>query len=149
MSDPNELHASKEVTLYVRSHEEITSEKHLSSSETQIVKPITSASSESYKGFQGTPTWNQRRGADIVQRERVLPEDQLRVNYLVENIALKRGYVVKVVDVGDENVLKRFLDTHLKGVTKYPVLLCAHSSRRLEGVDAFTQEALEEILPKQ
>jgi DNA-binding Lrp family transcriptional regulator len=77
----------------------------------------------------------------------MLSDDQARAVAMVEEIAPKRGYALKVVDVAKTNILSQFLDTHLKGVERFPVLIAPNSHRRLEGPEDFKEETLCAALP--
>lgn len=72
----------------------------------------------------------------------MLPDDQARAAALVDEVAARRGYVVKVTDVGKAGRLTQFVEAHLKGVEQYPALVVPSSSRRLAGLEAFTVEKL-------
>jgi len=75
-----------------------------------------------------------------------LSDDQARCVALAEEIAMKRGYVVKVTDIAKAGRFERIVTERLRGVQTFPVLLGAHGER-LEGVDAFTEEHLCELMP--
>jgi len=59
---------------------------------------------------------------------------------------MKRGYKVKVVDAARVGRLERLVTERLRGVQKFPVLVGPGDSR-LEGVEAFTEEHLCELMP--
>lgn len=75
-----------------------------------------------------------------------LSDDQARCVALAEELALKRGYNVKVVDVAKVGRFERMVTERLKGVSTFPVLV-GDDDRRLEGVEAFTEEHLCEMMP--
>lgn len=75
-----------------------------------------------------------------------LSDDQARCLALVEELARKRGYQVKVVDVSKVGRLEQLVTQHLRGVTTFPVLV-SPSGTRLEGVEAFTEEHICEEMP--
>lgn len=77
----------------------------------------------------------------------VLSDEQSQAVALLEDVAPKRGYTLKIIDVARTNVLKQMLDSHLKGVEKYPVLVVPVSGRRLEGAGAFTESNVISLLP--
>jgi len=75
-----------------------------------------------------------------------LSDDQARCLALVEEIAAKRGFHVRVIDVEKVGRLERLITEHLRGVQKFPVLV-SPLGRRLEGVEQFTEEELAAIMP--
>ena len=75
-----------------------------------------------------------------------LSDDQARATALAEELAKKRGYTVKIIDVAKVGRLERLVTEHLRGVTNFPVLI-APSGGRLEGVASFTDEHLCELMP--
>ncbi len=75
-----------------------------------------------------------------------LSDDQARCVALSEELALKRGYQVKVVDVAKAGRLERLVTERLRGVQTFPVLV-GPGNTRLEGVTAFTEEHLCEAMP--
>lgn len=77
----------------------------------------------------------------------VLSDEQAQAVALLEDVAPKRGYTLKIVDVTRTNVIKQMLDSHLKGVEAYPVLVVPVSGRRLEGPEAFTEMNVISLLP--
>ncbi len=75
-----------------------------------------------------------------------LSDDQARCAALTEEIAMRRGYTVKVVDVAKIGRFERIVTERLRNVQNFPVLLAADDGR-LEGVEAFTEEKLCEMMP--
>ena len=75
-----------------------------------------------------------------------LSDDQARCVALTEELAARRSYTVKVVDVAKVGRFERLVTERLRGVQNLPVLIGA-SEQRLEGVDAFTEEHLCEMMP--
>jgi len=75
-----------------------------------------------------------------------LSDDQSRALALTEELAARRGYQLKVVDVEKAGRLERLVTEHLRGVTTFPVLV-ASSGRQLVGADAFTEENLAALMP--
>ena len=75
-----------------------------------------------------------------------LSDDQSRCMALTEEIATKRGYHVRVVDIEKVGRLERLITEHLRGVQKFPVLI-SPLGRRLEGVEPFNEEELAGIMP--
>lgn len=78
--------------------------------------------------------------------EYFLSDDQAHCLARTEEIAAKRGYGVEVVDVGRAGRLERLMVERLRGVQRFPVLVTP-AGRRLEGVAAFTEEHLCELMP--
>jgi hypothetical protein len=70
-----------------------------------------------------------------------LSDDQARCLALTEELAKKRGYELRVVDVAKVGRLERLVTEHLRGVTNFPVLI-GPTGARLEGVGAFSEEHL-------
>jgi DNA-binding Lrp family transcriptional regulator len=75
-----------------------------------------------------------------------LSDDQSRALALSEEVALRRGYRVKVVDVEKAGRLERLVTEHLRGVTTFPVLV-APSGLRLVGCEQFTEDNLAAVMP--
>jgi DNA-binding Lrp family transcriptional regulator len=75
-----------------------------------------------------------------------LSDDQARCVAHAEEIAHRRGYHVKVVDIEKAGRVERLIAEHLRGVQKFPVLI-SPLGRRLEGVESFTDELLSEVMP--
>jgi Lrp/AsnC ligand binding domain len=75
-----------------------------------------------------------------------LSDDQSRAVALVEDMAHRRGYALKVVDVERAGRLERLVTEHLRGVTTFPVLV-ASTGLRLAGVDQFTDENVAALMP--
>ncbi len=75
-----------------------------------------------------------------------LSDDQSRALALAEEIALRRGYRVKVVDVEKAGRLERLVTEHLRGVQTFPVLV-APNGARLVGTEQFSEENLAAVMP--
>ncbi|HEV2449254.1 MAG TPA: Lrp/AsnC ligand binding domain-containing protein [Thermoplasmata archaeon] len=75
-----------------------------------------------------------------------LSDDQARALALTEELAAKRGYSVEVKDVAKSGRIERIVTEHLRNVQNLPVLV-GPSGNRLEGVDAFTEDRLCEMMP--
>ena len=75
-----------------------------------------------------------------------LSDDQSRCVAQVEEMAARRGYHVRVVDVEKVGRIERLIAEHLRGVQKFPVLI-APSGRRLEGLEQFTIQELAALMP--
>ena len=122
---------SRELTLYVQSKKAVTS----------FYRPaVTSPESV------GVPTTSPVVDAVAEQSVLFLSDDQARCQALTEDMASQRGYHVRVVDIERVGRLERLVTEHLRGVQRFPVLI-SPLGRRLEGVDAFTEEELAAIMP--
>ncbi len=75
-----------------------------------------------------------------------LSDDQAHALALTEDLATRRGYRVRVVDVGKAGMFTKLVAEHLRGVQKFPVLI-GSTGQRLEGVEAFTDERLCDFMP--
>lgn len=75
-----------------------------------------------------------------------LSDDQARALALTEEIAQRRGYGIEVTDVGRAGRIERIIAERLRGVSTFPVLI-GPGDHRLEGVAAFTEEKLSEMMP--
>jgi hypothetical protein len=75
-----------------------------------------------------------------------LSDDQARCVALAEELAERRGWSIKVVDVARVGRLERLVTERLRGVQTFPVMV-GPGDLRLEGVEAFTEERLCEMMP--
>ena len=75
-----------------------------------------------------------------------LSDDQARCVAHAEEIASRRGYHIKVVDIEKVGRVERMIAEHLRGVQTFPVLI-SPKGPRLEGADQFTDERLSELMP--
>jgi DNA-binding Lrp family transcriptional regulator len=75
-----------------------------------------------------------------------LSDDQARCVALTEELALKRGYTIKVVDIAKVGRFERLVAERLRGVQNFPVLT-GQGDPRLEGIEAFSEEHLCEMMP--
>ncbi len=85
-------------------------------------------------------------GAPVGEPVYFLSDDQSRCVAQVEEMAARRGYHVRVVDVEKVGRIERLIAEHLRGVQKFPVLI-APNGRRLEGVEQFTIQELAALMP--
>jgi DNA-binding Lrp family transcriptional regulator len=125
----------RELTLYVQSKKAVTSFY-------RQTQPLA-------EGFLvgGTPPAPPASGEAVAdQTVLFLSDDQARCQALVEEMAAQRGYRVRVVDIERVGRLERLVTEHLRGVQKFPVLI-SPLGRRLEGVDAFTEDELAAVMP--
>ncbi len=131
---------SRELTLYVESKRAVT----------QFYRSGGSVSQTAQVGSNPLPTTADTRGADssasVGEPIFFLSDDQARVVAFTEEIAKRRGYRVKVIDIAKTGRLERLVTERLHGVTRLPVLV-SPIGRRLEGTEAFTEEAICELMP--
>jgi len=123
-----------ELTLYVQSKRAVTS----------FYRPAVAASESVLVG--GAPSTSPIGDAVADQSVLFLSDDQARCQALTEELATARGYRVRVVDIERVGRLERLVTEHLRGVQKFPVLI-SPLGRRLEGVEAFTEDELAAIMP--
>ena len=126
---------SRELTLYVQSKKAVTS----------FYRATTTASDMAIAG--GAPV-GAPSSSDAVADQAVLflSDDQARCQALVEEVAAQRGYHLRVIDIERVGRLERLVAEHLRGVQKFPVLI-SPLGKRLEGVEAFTEDELAAIMP--
>ena len=130
----------RQLILYVESKKAVTT----------FYRPTVTSASVSV-GSAPIGTTADTRGADAagsVADESVyfLSDDQARCAHMTEEVAKRRGYAVKVVDVAKAGRLERLVTEHLRGVGHLPALITP-SGLRIEGCDAFTEEKLAELMP--
>jgi len=125
---------SHELTLYVQSKRAVTS----------FYRPAVATPESALSG--GGPTTPSMSDAVADQSVWFLSDDQARCQALTEEMANNRGYRVRVVDIERVGRLERLVTEHLRGVQKFPVLI-SPLGRRLEGVEAFTEDELAAIMP--
>ncbi|HTZ62209.1 MAG TPA: Lrp/AsnC ligand binding domain-containing protein [Thermoplasmata archaeon] len=77
-----------------------------------------------------------------------LSDDQARAAAHAEEVAGRRGYHIKVVDIAKVGRVERLIAEHLRGVQTFPVLISPRG-QRLEGTDQFTDERLAELMPSE
>jgi DNA-binding Lrp family transcriptional regulator len=130
--------APRELTLYIQSKRAISTFYRPPSSEGGI-PGARATSSASTTGEGQTDT----RGEEGVL---FLSDDQARAMALTEEVARRRGYHVKVVDIEKVGRVERLIAEHLRGVQTFPVLMSPRGTR-LEGADMFSEERLSELMP--
>jgi DNA-binding Lrp family transcriptional regulator len=129
---------SRELTLYVQSKRAIS---------TFYRPPTTEGGVPGARATSAAST--QGEGAtDTLGEEGVffLSDDQARAVALTEEVAHRRGYHIRVVDVEKVGRVERLIAEHLRGVQTFPVLTSARGAR-LEGAVMFTEERLSEVMP--
>ncbi|MCI4331315.1 MAG: Lrp/AsnC ligand binding domain-containing protein [Thermoplasmata archaeon] len=131
---------SRELTLYIQSKKVITS-FYRPPSDRGPTPGIGSGSMEIHHA--GATEEDTPRGSEEAF---FLSDDQAKCLALTEELAGKRGYAVKVVDVAKAGRLERLVAERLRGVQNLPVLV-GPGDRRLEGCPAFTEEHLSEMMP--
>jgi DNA-binding Lrp family transcriptional regulator len=139
MADP-----PRELTLYVQSRKTVT---------TFFRPAVTPAGAGPGPGpststaVRGGPTGEEVSGETSADAPvYFLSDDQSRALALTEEMALRRGYRVKTVDVEKVGRLERLVTEHLRGVQTFPVLV-APSGHRLVGADQFNEENLASVMP--
>jgi DNA-binding Lrp family transcriptional regulator len=120
-----------ELTLYVQSKKAVTT----------IYRPATAPG-----GVPNSPSRAPDETSVADSAVYFLSDDQARCVALVEETAAARGYHVRVVDVEKVGRLERLVAERLRGVQNFPVLL-SPKGPRLEGVAAFNDEKLAELMP--
>ncbi|MEM0128886.1 MAG: Lrp/AsnC ligand binding domain-containing protein [Thermoplasmata archaeon] len=136
MSEPSR----RQLTLYVESKKAVTT----------FYRPTVPATGVSV-GSAPVATTAETRGADDSSSIGdppvfFLSDDQAQCVALVEEVARRRGYSVKVVDVAKAGRIERLVTEHLRGVSQMPALVTP-GGLRIEGCAAFTEEKLAEIMP--
>jgi DNA-binding Lrp family transcriptional regulator len=130
---------SKELTLYVQSKKVVTNFYRPPAS--RMGQDASIAMSDVH-----TASRSEDDAAGSAEQAFFLSDDQARCLALAEELAKKRGYTLRVVDVAKVGRLERLVTEHLRNVTTFPVLIAASGSR-LEGVDQFTEDHLCEQMP--
>ena len=130
---------NRALTLYVQSRKAVTG----------FYRPAPGgipAGEQQFGGPHGTPVGASEGDATSTGEAFFLSDDQARCAALVEELAQKRGYTVTVVDVAKVGRLERLVTEHLRGVQTFPVLM-GPGDVRIEGVSAFSEEKLAELMP--
>jgi DNA-binding Lrp family transcriptional regulator len=127
---------SRELTLYVQSKKAVTT----------FYRAPVSPPPGTPSGVAGGGAPSAPDGTSVGEPVFFLSDDQSRCVALVEEIAAKRGYHVRVVDIEKVGRIERIITEHLRGVQKFPVLI-SPLGRRLEGVEQCTEDELAAIMP--
>ena len=132
---------ARELTLYVQSRKVVTS----------FFRPAmpsggSGSTEEALAADAARPATVHGESSRAGEEAFFLSDDQARCVALTEELALKRGYSAKLVDVAKVGRFERLVTERLRGVSTFPVLL-GQGDQRLEGVDAFTEEHLCEMMP--
>jgi DNA-binding Lrp family transcriptional regulator len=75
-----------------------------------------------------------------------LSDDQSRAMALTEELAKRRGYRLKIIDIEKAGRLERLVTEHLRGVQTLPVLI-GPGDQRLVGCEQFTEENIAALMP--
>ena len=126
----------RELTLYVQSKRAVTTFYRAPS-------PVSAAATG---GLPGVAPAAPPEPSTVGEPVFFLSDEQARCVAMVEDIAKRRGYTLRVVDVEKSGRLERIITEHLRGVTTFPVLI-SPLGQRLEGTAQFTEEELAAIMP--
>lgn len=131
---------SRELTLYVESKKTVT----------QFYRAGALAPPTAQVGSNPLPTSADTRGIDssgsLGEPVYFLSDDHARCVAFTEDLAKRRGYRVKVVDIAKTGRLERIVTERLRGVSRLPALI-SPTGMRLEGAEAFTEDAVCELMP--
>jgi DNA-binding Lrp family transcriptional regulator len=139
MPPPPMVEPSRELTLYVQSKRAISTFYRPPASEGGIPGARATGGAGTATGEGQTDT----RGEEGVL---FLSDDQARAMALTEEVARRRGYHIKVVDIEKVGRVERLIAEHLRGVQTFPVLTTPRGAR-IEGADQFSEERLSELMP--
>jgi DNA-binding Lrp family transcriptional regulator len=131
---------ARELTLYVQSKKAVTT--FYRASPTGDPSTQSSGSVSSVSSVAGEKVAHAEEGVHF------LSDDQARCVAHAEEIAARRGYKIKVVDIEKAGRVERLIAEHLRGVQTFPVLI-SPKGPRLEGAEAFTDENLSELMPSE
>ena len=139
------VETTRELTLYVQSRKTVTTFYRPPAGTPGIGAPGIGPTTATTLG--GAPT--SRGEADATSGDMpvfFLSDDQSRALALSEEVGLRRGYRIKVVDVEKAGRLERLVTEHLRGVQTFPVLV-SPTGARLVGCEQFTEENLAAVMP--
>lgn len=130
----------REVTVYVQSRKVVSS----------FYRPPPGAISESpdaaWAGAGRVPSASGAQEPSVGSEEYFLSDEQARCLAMVEEMAARRGFRVRTVDLGRSGPIERLFTDRLRGVETLPVLV-GSVGPRLEGTEAFTEEAVAATMP--
>ncbi len=132
---------SRELTLYVQSRKVVTNFYRPA-----VTSASSSSSEEALARDMAAPPSLHPDDSRASEEAFFLSDDQARCVALAEEIAAKRGYTVKVVDVAKVGRFERMVTERLRGVQNFPVLV-GPGDLRVEGVKDFTEEHLCGLMP--
>src|SRR5258708_87420 len=128
---------NRELTLYVQSKRVITS----------FFRPATpTGAGDNPAADVVHPTHKDAEASLVGEEAHFLSDDQARCVAMAEEVAMKRGYTVRVVDIAKVGRVERIVTERLRNVQTFPVLIGVHGER-LEGVEAFGEERLCGLMP--
>ena len=114
---------------------------------TVFVKGIKNVALEEFAFDRNAPclkfTWPRCTEVRRLKDEFVLPEDQQEIVVMIKEVALSHGFEVEVVDVAEENVLRRDIQEHAEHIHSFPTVVTA-DGRRIEG--DITKQQVEALL---
>lgn len=128
---------SRQLTLFVQSKKVVTNFYRPSAARVAVTPEIGDVMPSNVGGDEG---------AGSAEEAYFLSDDQAHCLAMAEETAARRGYRIRVVDVGKAGMFTKLVAEHLRGVEKFPVLLGA-SGQRLEGVSSFSEERLCDMMP--
>jgi DNA-binding Lrp family transcriptional regulator len=128
---------SRELTLYVQS-------KHAVTTFFQPTAGVVAGAAPTFSG--AAPHSGAEYDSRAEERVYFLSDDQARAQALAEEVASRRGYRIKVVDVEKSGRVERLIAEHLRGVQTFPVLISPRG-HRIEGPDNFTEDKLSALMP--
>ncbi len=131
---------TNEILLYVKSHKAVTSFYRPRSTAMDVMGDPHAKAADS----DATDTSDEMTDAEGAY---MLSDEQARCVSLAEEVALRRGYHLKIIDVARTNLVTKLLDSHLSGATTFPVLVVPSSGHRLIGPSAFSELSLLALLP--
>ncbi len=124
---------SRELVLYVQSKKAVSTFYRPPVPAGGVSAPSTGSAGDSAGSASGSTVF-------------FLSDDQARSAALVEEIAARRGYRIRVVDIEKVGRLERLVAEHLRGVQTFPVLI-SPKGPRLEGIVQLTDENLAALMP--
>jgi hypothetical protein len=128
---------SRELTMYVQSKKVVTS----------FYRPaVPSGAGDTPVADIASPPHMHSEDSRVGEEAHFLSDDQARCVALAEECAMRRSFTIKVVDIAKVGRLERMVTERLRGVQHFPVLI-GPNDQRLEGIEAFTEEQLCEMMP--
>ncbi len=124
---------SRELVLYVQSKKAVSTFYRPPVPAGGVSAPSTGSAGDSAGSASGSTVF-------------FLSDDQARSAALVEEVAARRGYRIRVVDIEKVGRLERLVAEHLRGVQTFPVLI-SPKGPRLEGIVQLTDENLAALMP--
>lgn len=128
---------SRQLTLFVQSKKAVTSFYRPSAVRMAASSDMADVTTANFGGDEG---------AGAAEEAYFLSDDQAHALAMTEECAVRRGYRIRVVDVGKAGMFAKLVAEHLRGVEQFPVLI-GPTGQRLEGVSSFTEERLCDMMP--